>query len=199
MFRKRKNPTPDFRMPVPYNPVSGEYAPLGLDPPIIGKTDTDGTTARQDDTPTSGDTTPGSGTVSLYRMPRGATTITDLETEVTCFNISSGTVPGDTFVLVRQDEYGRYWIVTVLESEQKKPFCRFTLDSDLAQSDHTQDATITYQWGYGVGHDIEETITVVNHEQTDTGDMLHGDTGDYGTAIYDPDYDMWHIIQMECP
>lgn len=31
MFRKRKNPTPNFRMPPPFAPMSGEHAPLQLE------------------------------------------------------------------------------------------------------------------------------------------------------------------------
>jgi len=27
-FRKQRNPTPGFRIPVPYNPITGEHAPL---------------------------------------------------------------------------------------------------------------------------------------------------------------------------
>jgi hypothetical protein len=69
----------------------------------IGKTDGSGISAL------SG-TTPGSGTVTLYRKPAGETDLVSTGYTVTCYNMA-GAVDASEWVAMIRDRFGRFWVV----------------------------------------------------------------------------------------
>lgn len=142
--------------------------------------------------------TPGSGSVSLYRV-RADGTLVDLNWTQTCYTLSHEGVGSGEFVPLWRDAWGKLWTDPSATKSQKYLFCRFTLDAALTTSDSTQDATLDMQWGYGVAH-AYGTITVNNLETHTSGTyVFEGDSGDAGIAVYSGSGTTWFIIQMECP
>lgn len=146
-----------------------------------------------------GATTAGQASASLIDIDE-----TDTEQSVTVLDplgMASWMASGDQAYCLEQlaQAGGRRFVGIDARPAQKKPKYRFRLSAALAQSDATGSADIISQYGYGVDHDDTETITVVNHPHSGTDDMFYGDSGDYGTASYDPDNDNWPIDIMECP
>jgi len=86
-----------------------------------------------------------------------------------------------------------------VSSVQKKPQCRFTLNSAMAKTDATKAATIVSQLGYGTSH-ASTSITVSNPADETNGDYTYyGASGASGYAFYDEDTDTWWIYDMDCP
>lgn len=82
---------------------------------------------------------------------------------------------------------------------QKKPQCRFTLNSAMAKTDATKAATIVSQRGFGTSH-ASTSITVSNPADETNGDYTYyGASGASGYAFYDEDTDTWWIYDMDCP
>lgn len=74
------------------------HAPL-----VIGKTDGSGISAISSDTP-------GSGTVTLYRLAAGGTSLASTGYDVTCYNMA-GQVAASTYVGMMRDDFGRFWAI----------------------------------------------------------------------------------------
>lgn len=55
-------------------------------------------------------TTPGSGTVTLYQLDAGAMTATSAT--VTAYNWTASATGSDVMVIVAQDPWGTYWLVS---------------------------------------------------------------------------------------
>jgi len=91
----------------------------------------------------------------------------------------------------------RYFIAFGAPKENVKTFCRFTLDSALATTDASKDATITAQYGPGKDHATTD-ITIYNVAAS-SNYIFEGDSGDAGIGFWDHDGDKWWIVQLECP
>ena len=69
----------------------------------IGKTDGSGISAKSSDTP-------GSGNVTVHRLPAGGGDFESTGYVVTCYNMA-GAVDASEYVAMAQDRFGRYWVI----------------------------------------------------------------------------------------
>lgn len=108
MYRKQRNPSAHYRMPPPYQTVTGDYArmswPEGI---VVGKVGASGISGRTG-------RTAGSGPVASLYMRRGTRTLTENQQE-TCYNPCTEPVKGDSYILMDRDEYGRFWVIPCME------------------------------------------------------------------------------------
>jgi len=80
----------------------------------------------------------------------------------------------------------------------RKSLVRFTLNAALTESDDSQLATITDQFGPGLAADASIVITVHNHlTSTPLTYEFSGASGDAGIAAWDSGLN-YRIIQLEC-
>lgn len=138
-------------------------------------------------------TTPGSGTLSVYKFTStGGTTDTTYNTTV--HNMSTVARTTDEFtVAIREFRSGRWMAVAGSGSGSStyKPLIDFVLDTGLNTTSASATALIVDQFGPGTAHSTTSSVTVLNGPN----DMYFGSSGTYGQAVWNTSR-QFKIVQL---
>jgi hypothetical protein len=178
MYRKRKNPTPGFRIPPPFAPITAEEQKLRADKPLCRFTLNEELTTSDDSATATITNQYGEG---MQHPFTDEIVVLNPETELT------GTYAWEG----EEDDAGlavwntsRQWVIIKMLNVQWKPFVRFTADSAFDENNEWVSGTLETQYGDGVAHTV--TTGVFHNLLRHDGDYeFEGDEDDYGLAHFD--------------
>ena len=207
MERKRNTSAPDYRLPTPHDPWTGQHASLTPNVPLCRFSLYEALTIS--------DAT-GLGTLLEQWGPGVPHSTSD---RLVLYNPETATSSeyfwdgeeGDVG-LARWDESRRWIIITMDGLRTWKPNCRFAVNSELTMADEWIEGTIEVQYGQGRTH-TATTAIFHNLLRQDTTYEFYADSGDHGIGGFDryeedtagtygaigTVWPHWFIHIIECP